>query len=152
MANACDVLVVEDDPGLRTAVATILADEGWSVVSAHHGHEALHLLETLRPGVMLVDFFMPGMTGRELIQAVMTSKRLRTIPIVGTSAAERPGAIPGMSSFLAKPFSLEDLLRAIGLYVAPRRAEKAPRSRRSAPWRPRRLKGRKGAKAQEPSV
>lgn len=146
MPKANDVLVVEDDLGLQQAVVEALTDEGYSVAAARNGLEALSLLRTMRPRVVLLDFFMPEMIGRELIQIMRARAGLRSIPIIGTSAVERPASVPGMSGFLAKPYTLGVLLGAIRPYVEPRPAQKPRRTHADATGNRNRLKSRRAAK------
>jgi CheY-like chemotaxis protein len=131
MSKACDILVVEDDVGLRQAVIAILRNEGFSVASARNGLEALGALEVVDPRVMLVDFFMPEMNGAELIRALNMPEKRRSIPVIATSATERPESFPGVTTFLRKPFSLDQLLKAVRKHLEPARLARNNRTKRS---------------------
>jgi PleD family two-component response regulator len=81
------VLVVDDDADFRTTLADALSDEGYRIIQATNGQEALGRLETERPTLLLVDLLMPTMSGLELLQKVRKTPTLRGIPVVVVTAA-----------------------------------------------------------------
>jgi CheY-like chemotaxis protein len=95
------VLVVDDDPDIRELLFTALEDEGFEVVPAGNGHEALAIIETFRPDVIVLDLMMPVMDGWQF--AAELRSRDEDIPIVLLSAAE----------IIEKPFDLSELLPKI---------------------------------------
>jgi len=118
----CDVLVVEDDRGIRSMIAEALGDEGYSVSVATHGREALRLLEHELPRLILLDIMMPIMDGTALYGALRRDTRYQAIPIVVMSAAHNLQLFKGATQVVAmlpKPFVLTTLLdvvaRQIGL-------------------------------------
>jgi CheY-like chemotaxis protein len=68
------VLVVDDEQDVRLVLGDFLASRGYDVTQAQRGAEALTLLERMRPDVVLLDVFMPGMDGME------TLRRIRACP------------------------------------------------------------------------
>ena len=81
------ILVVDDDPDVRDAVASVLVDEGYGVTSVGNGREALeHLQDHIRPSLILLDMMMPEMDGWLLRQELKKSPELASIPIVILSA------------------------------------------------------------------
>ena len=73
------VLVADDDPVIRHAVRDILEDEGYSVLTAQNGSEALHLLRSTPPPlVVLLDLQMPHLDGAEVLRVVAANKKLAT--------------------------------------------------------------------------
>src|SRR3954463_14780778 len=75
------VLVVDDDFDIREAMTDVLASEGYSVLTAADGSEALETLRGgIRPAVMLLDLMMPRVSGVEVIDALRKDDRLRQIP------------------------------------------------------------------------
>jgi CheY-like chemotaxis protein len=110
-AVAPSVLIVEDDRDTREALREILESEGFPVLEAEHGQQALARLEDVRPGVILLDLIMPVMNGWELYAALKSSSAHQSIPVVVTSAHERHGLNEVRS--LAKPFTLKELLAAV---------------------------------------
>jgi DNA-binding response OmpR family regulator len=108
------VLVVDDDPDIRELLFTALEDEGFEVVPAGNGQEALAIIENFRPDVIILDLMMPVMDGWQF--AAELRKRDEDIPIVLLSAA-RDLRTHAKTLFAAdiieKPFDLAELLPKI---------------------------------------
>ena len=107
------VLVVDDDAAVRDAIADAVAFEGYTVLTAADGQEALQLLACApRPCVALVDLIMPRLDGWELMQAILAAPALRDIFVLCTTAgrAEPP---PGCQALLRKPFDQHALSEAL---------------------------------------
>lgn len=113
------ILIVEDDVGIREALAEILADECYDVQQAGHGQEALQLLRGgAFPDLMLIDLMMPVMTGWQLLEVLGQDDRLQAIPVLVFSAAHEASPLPGAREVLTKPVHLERLLSAIARHTA----------------------------------
>ena len=106
------VLTVDDDEAARKMVALIFEGQGFRVIQAASGEEALKTLETERPQVVLLDLTMPGMDG------LMTLKKIKakqpTVPVIMVSArgeneTVREALRAGAYDYVTKPFSLEYL-------------------------------------------
>jgi len=114
------VLVVDDEPGIRAVLVELLTDEGYSVVVAQDGAEALRQIGDAMPDVVLLDLNMPKLTGWEVVE------RLRalaiTLPIVimsaGQSAAMEAARL-GAAASLPKPFAIEDVITTVERLVPP---------------------------------
>ncbi len=106
------VLVVDDESDIREAVTELLADEGYQVMNAGDGAEALRKARAFHPSIVLLDLMMPGMSGWEFCAERKGDPDLRQIPVVVVSAL---GRVPGIeaSGYLQKPFGLADLLSAV---------------------------------------
>lgn len=112
------VLVVDDSEPIRTLLAQALQNHGFDVVVADSGPAALRLAVDAPPSVAIVDQWMPGMTGAELIRLLRAAPvpELRAMPIIGLSGrrgSERDLLGAGAGSFLAKPFGEQELLAAV---------------------------------------
>lgn len=110
------VLVVDDDEGLLETLHDLLEMEGYSVVVAHNGSEALEKLETVRPAVILLDLRMPRMDGATFAREVHQRGNLRSLYIIVMTAnldAQKTAAAIGANDFLAKPFDVDELLGKI---------------------------------------
>jgi len=112
-------MVVDDDRHLLTTVTDFLRFEGYEVITAANGKEALAALRKSRPDVILLDVMMPGMDGGDVAQAIRARPTLKNIPIIFTTAVvskseerSHDGEIGG-ESFLAKPFQLDELTMRI---------------------------------------
>ena len=117
------VLVVDDDFDIREALSDVLASEGYNVLTAADGSEALDTLRAgIRPAVMLLDLMMPRVSGVEVIDALRKDEMLRQIPVVVCSANRGYGADDlGVLDVLRKPVSVDALLRAVARAIAPAR-------------------------------
>ncbi|TMC75248.1 MAG: response regulator [Chloroflexi bacterium] len=108
------VLVVDDDPDIRELLFTALEDEGFEVVPAENGREALAIIKTFRPDVIVLDLMMPVMDGWQFANELRA--RDEDIPIVLLSAARdlRTHAKNlAAAEIIEKPFDLSELLPKI---------------------------------------
>src|SRR5678816_1910588 len=76
------VLVVDDEPMLRDNLGQILSDEGYVVDLAVDGKTALDRVHSARPDAILLDLMMPGMNGRQFLQALRDDARYTAIPVL----------------------------------------------------------------------
>jgi CheY-like chemotaxis protein len=111
------VLLVEDDATIREALAYILEAEGYAVVSAADGREAMNELRgPQRPHLILLDLMMPGMDGWEFRREQQQDRDLASIPVVVFSAvdlADQKSAYLGAVGHLEKPVEPKRLLETI---------------------------------------
>jgi len=119
-----EVLVVDDDAGVREVLADALHLEGIPVVPVRGGAEALAALDAgLRPSVILLDLLMPGLSGEQLLALLRQHPSARGAAIVAMSASpERLVRIDGPDAKLPKPFDLDTLLETIGRLDSQREA------------------------------
>jgi CheY-like chemotaxis protein len=114
------VLVVEDDPDIRDIVQDLLEAEGYDVVPAGHGRQALEFLAQVRssakPDLVILDMMMPLVDGRQVLEAMQRDPALATIPVVVISAVVREKPV-GAAAFLRKPVSLEKLFEAVRTFI-----------------------------------
>jgi two-component system cell cycle sensor histidine kinase/response regulator CckA len=115
-ADAATILVVDDEPAVRTLVASALKSEGYRVLDAESGPDALRIAASAagRIDVLLTDASMPGMSGVELAtHLTRTRSGLKVLVMSGYSAD--PVTVEGLPvALLAKPFTPRDLKRKIG--------------------------------------
>ena len=114
------VLVVDDDLALRTMIAQLMSDEGWQVRGASDGADALAVLDTWLPDVLLVDLTMPRMDGRVFISEVTRMNRTANISIVVMSGrgAVHPTAVElGAAAAIEKPFEVRELVDTLAALV-----------------------------------
>ena len=108
------VLVVDDEPMLRTIVREILHEEGYAVIEAADGRVIPEILARQRPDLVLMDVMMPGVDGREAYRQLRSHPEHRDIPVVMMSAAIKPhGLDPSIAGFVAKPFDISDLIELV---------------------------------------
>ena len=111
------VLVVDDDPSVRTLVAKALQTQGYEVAEAKDGLAASELLGTMarNPDLMICDVMMPTIDGFSLARLVKSRKELRSMPIIFLTAKAQAADVKigislGARHYVQKPFSIKDLL------------------------------------------
>jgi CheY-like chemotaxis protein len=112
--TAGPVLVVDDDPAILATVAETLELEGYPVVTARNGAEALRCIEGERPSLLLLDMRMPVLDGWGLARELRA--RGIAVPLLVMTAAQdarRWAEQIGAAGYLAKPFDLDDLLDTV---------------------------------------
>ncbi len=116
--NVKTVLVVDDEPVLRTIVREILHEEGYAVIEAADGRGMLEIMARERPDLVLMDVMMPGVDGREAYRQLRSHPEHRDIPVVMMSAAVKPhGLDPTIAGFVAKPFDITDLIGLVARLI-----------------------------------
>lgn len=125
------VLVVDDEPQIRTSLRGILSEEGLRVLEATNGRQALDLIRRESPEVVLLDIWMPDVDGMELLEAlqeVMPPPQVIMISGHGNIETAVRATKLGAFDFIEKPFSLDALLAVVN-----RALEHHSRSSRSTP-------------------
>jgi CheY-like chemotaxis protein len=120
---ASRVLVVEDEAGIRDALAAALVDEGYEVRAAGDGRAALAVLRGWLPHVILLDLMMPVMDGWAFRAEQRRLDAARHIPVIVLSGArDIPAGTDklGVAATIPKPFDLDTVLDRVG-ELAPRR-------------------------------
>ncbi len=117
-SSANTVLVVEDNPAMNNAICDILELNNYKVHSASNGKEALEILRTKRPDVVLCDIMMPQMDGYTLLRHTRADEQLRTLPFIFLTARSSPedkrqAKSIGIEDYLVKPVDPEDLTVAV---------------------------------------
>lgn len=113
------ILVVDDDLGTRLAISDYLCEvSGYSVLTAADGQEALDMVETYHPHLMVSDILMPRMNGYELVRRVRQHPTSRLLPVIfltGQNQTEEriQGYQSGADLYLPKPFDLRELGAAV---------------------------------------
>jgi two-component system KDP operon response regulator KdpE len=105
------VLVADDEPRITKLVSIALGEEGFRVITASGGEEALRKAEEYRPDVVLLDIVMPDLDGIEVMRQLRTS---RPVPVIlltakGSTADKAKGLDLGADDYVAKPFHPDEL-------------------------------------------
>jgi chemosensory pili system protein ChpA (sensor histidine kinase/response regulator) len=116
------VMVVDDSLTVRRIAGRLLTREGYAVVEARDGVEALEQLQHTIPQVMLLDIEMPRMDGFELVRRMRGDGRFRSVPIImitsRTAEKHRAHALElGVNVYLGKPYQEDELLAHVGRFV-----------------------------------
>ena|SRR3984893_17476866 len=109
------ILIVDDDESIRQIVRICLTDEGYEVFEAPNGQVALNTLGEFMPDLILLDLRMPVMDGWEFAKRYekMPGPRAPVVAFVAALNAEQDCADLDAAGILAKPFDLDDLLKAV---------------------------------------
>jgi DNA-binding NarL/FixJ family response regulator len=109
------LLLVDDEPGLRTAVRAYLEDEGFQVTTANDGEEGWQKAQELLPDVVISDVMMPRCDGYGLLQRLRADERLGGTPVIfltakGMTADRIAGFQAGCDDYIPKPFDPDELV------------------------------------------
>lgn len=124
------VLIVDDETSIRKSLSGILEDEGFSVISTSNGYEALKLIESEAPDIVLLDIWMQGMDGIETLKEIKKdSPFLPVIMISGHGNIETAVKATKMGAFdlIEKPLSIDKVILAINNALNFRRLEEENR-------------------------
>lgn len=120
MSKEGRVLVVDDEPMVRETLGQVLTDEGYVVDLAVDGETALDKVRAARPDAILLDLMMPGMNGRQFLQALRGDPAYANVPVLLMTAVhglEVNLATLGASEIVEKPFNVDELLNKVALAV-----------------------------------
>jgi two-component system, OmpR family, response regulator len=121
------ILIVEDEEPIRSLLADVLRAEGYSIVEAVNGLDALRALGQERPDAIVLDVMMPMMDGPTFARACHAQSPMRPIPILLVSASPKLWQTAeclrryGVRGFVAKPFDLNILVDAVAGLAEPAR-------------------------------
>jgi len=110
------ILVIDDDPSVRSLVADSLEIEGYEVHTAEDGFSGLRAIEAHKPDCVLLDVMMPGLDGHQVLQRIRAAEDRPALPVVMLTAYSDDATAwqawtEGVDYFLAKPFDADELLR-----------------------------------------
>ncbi len=112
------ILVADDEPNIVISLEYLLRREGYTVLVARDGQEALDVIARDRPDLVLLDVMMPGKSGFEVCQAVRASGDLHAMKILMLTARGRDtdiakGLALGADAYITKPFSTRELVQKV---------------------------------------
>lgn len=107
------ILVADDEPLLLQIIVEALTDEGYQVIAARDGQEAVDLTVKENPDLVIFDVMMPRLDGREAIRTLRQRHQTPHIPMVLMSAGITASRIDHDITFLQKPFDLDRLLSLV---------------------------------------
>jgi len=117
------ILYVEDNPDNRMLVRRILLSEDYGLLEATDAHDALELLKTAKPDLILMDINMPDMDGYTLTAKIKTTPGFERVPILALTANVMRGdkektLEAGCDGYIQKPIDFDELLREIEKFLA----------------------------------
>lgn len=116
MSTNVPVLVVDDDPDSRTLLELALSSEGYPVVSAANGAEALVMARRFHPNLILLDLAMPVMDGFAFRAAQLQDPELADIPVIcvsGRHDANQAARDLKCAGCVSKPFALDEIVTRV---------------------------------------
>jgi len=127
--NNTTILVAEDDIHIRIGLTDTLESEGYQVIEAHDGNEALDAFDRKTPDLVLLDVMMPGKSGYDVCRAIRT-KDARVPVIMLTAKGEEIDKVVGLKlgadDYITKPFGIYELLARIDAVLRRARLPKPP--------------------------
>ncbi len=112
------VLLIEDSPVQQELISGLLKENGWQVIVAKDGLEALEQIQQLSPDLIVLDIVMPGMNGYEVCRRLKSDPKFQNVPIVMCSSKGEEfdrywGMKQGADAYIAKPFQPLELVGTI---------------------------------------
>jgi diguanylate cyclase (GGDEF)-like protein len=116
------ILIVDDDPDIRDVLRLTLSEENYEILEASDGEEALKQVKTKSPDLVLLDYKMPKMDGRQVCNIIKQDLLLRHLPIVMVTGKgdlnDKVGGIDaGADDYIVKPFEPKELLARIRMIL-----------------------------------
>mgnify|MGYP001545807124 CR=1 FL=1 len=121
-ATGLKVMVIDDSKTIRRTAESLLKREGYDVVTASDGYEALAKIADHQPQIIFVDIMMPRLDGYMTCALIKNHQMFKSTPVIMLSSKDglfdkARGRIVGSEQYLTKPFTREELLSAIRTYV-----------------------------------
>lgn len=112
------ILVVDDERDIVDLISYNLGKEGFTILKAYDGHEALRLAKVKSPGLIILDLMLPGIQGMEVCRSIRGSAETRNIPIIMLTAKSDEvdkvlGLEMGADDYVTKPFSVKELIARV---------------------------------------
>ena len=121
------ILVVDDSPTVRKLISSKLEKSGHQVVCAVDGVEAMTMIESMVPDLVLLDIAMPRMDGYQVCKLIRANEAAKDVPVVMISGKDGffdkvRGRMAGTTGYITKPFGPETLMKALETYLIPEAA------------------------------
>lgn len=128
---AGQVLLVDDEPGLRQAVQAYLEEDGFAVHTASNAREGWDILQRITPDVVISDIMMPQVDGYQFLKQLREDPRFQALPVVfltarGMTSDRIQGYEAGCDAYLPKPFDPDELVAIVTNLLKRRAAAKTP--------------------------
>ncbi len=113
-----EILIVDDEPSIVVPLQFLMEQQGYSVILAENGHDALDLIYKYNPDLVLLDIMLPGIDGYEVCEIVRLNPAYRDVKIIFLTAKGREveiakGMALGADAYITKPFSNADLVAKV---------------------------------------
>lgn len=120
--EAAKIMVIDDSQTIRRTAETLLAKEGFTVVTAQDGYEALAKIADHHPALIFVDIMMPRLDGYQACALIKANPRYASTPVIMLSSKDglfdrARGRIVGSDEYLTKPFTRDELIGAVRTHL-----------------------------------
>ncbi|GAB5437572.1 MULTISPECIES: response regulator transcription factor [Falsiruegeria] len=112
------VMLVEDEPNITEAIRFLLIRDGWEVETHADGTDAVEVISSAKPDLVILDVMLPGKSGMEILTELRARDDLQGLPVLmltarGQSRDRDLAEKAGVSRFMTKPFSNSEVLTAV---------------------------------------
>jgi two-component system alkaline phosphatase synthesis response regulator PhoP len=113
-----EILIVDDEPSIVVPIQFLMEQQGYSVLIAENGHDALDIIYKYIPDLVLLDIMLPGIDGYEVCEIVRLNPKLRSVKVIFLTAKGREveiakGLALGADAYITKPFSNAELVAKV---------------------------------------
>ncbi len=113
-----EILIVDDEPSIVVPIQFLMEQQGYNVVVAENGHDALDMIYKYNPDLVLLDIMLPGIDGYEVCEIVRLNPKLRDVKVIFLTAKGREveiakGLALGADAYITKPFSNAELVAKV---------------------------------------
>ncbi len=113
-----EILIVDDEPSIVVPVQFLMQQQGYTVLVAEDGHDALDMIYKYQPDLVLLDIMLPGIDGYEVCEIVRLNPKLRNVKIIFLTAKGREveiakGLALGADAYITNPFSNAELVAKV---------------------------------------
>lgn len=118
------ILIVEDTPSEMALMRSYLVEEGYNILTANTGKEALRKILSGKPDLVVTDLVMPDMNGLELCRNLKKNPQTKNLPIIACTSKNQEidklwGMKQGIDIYLTKPYTKEQIISAINSFLLP---------------------------------
>ncbi|MEO1109624.1 MAG: response regulator [Pseudomonadota bacterium] len=112
------VLLIEDEPNIAEAIRFLLTREGWQVETHAEGSDAVQVIQSAAPDLVILDVMLPGKNGMDILRDLRELDDMQRLPVLmltarGQSRDREMAENAGVSRFMTKPFSNAEVLTAV---------------------------------------
>ena len=113
-----EIMVVDDSVAIRNVVSHLMQRQGWKVITAKDGLEAIEVLHTWQPDLIILDIEMPRMNGYEFMRSIRAQQKFKDLPVImhtsrGSKKHREKAESLGVDAFVTKPYEEETFIALI---------------------------------------
>lgn len=119
------IIICDDDEGILDMLTLVLEDSGYQVIAEANSLNLYQLIETEQPDLLLVDLWMPVLSGDQVVRRLKANVDTKNLPVIVISAStdgHKIAAEAGADSYIAKPFDIDELVDTVQSYLEKRMA------------------------------